>query len=353
MKEKVISERVVSRKVVGKANPIARKFRNLKGSFGGVCIAPVIVIIALGLLYYGEKFQKQSKVVEELKLEDASEVKADSGMHKMRGKPTVVEAVEVLEIGEVLYYSYQRQQYQEVEETEHETVEYVEDGEDVEEEIERTKLVEKWVDMESKSEWSEFKLGEYNVNTSGADLKFNLAEKEYREENDEYFELSSSQSITPEVGDYRITVSYLPIDTQLLIVGEISSNTIKKGEMLIISDKTDSDLISSLKSSETALYWTIKGVAWILLTIGFLMILNPILSLADFIPIAGKAVSCVASIAAGIISLGIIVAITFIIKFWWVLLILTGVGVVVLIVILVMLMKKHKDKKEDKVEEKE
>jgi hypothetical protein len=168
MAERIISERVVSRKVVGSANPIARKFRNLKGSITGVCAGPVLIIIAFVMLFAGERIKKNSAVVESLSLETASEVTATDGMHKMKGTPTVTTPADAPEYGDVLYYSYSEQQYQEVEETETETVTKIENGQEIEEEIERVKIVEKWVDMNTGSEWAEFKLGNYTISVSGA-----------------------------------------------------------------------------------------------------------------------------------------------------------------------------------------
>ena len=347
MAERIISERVVSRRVVGSANPIARKFRKLKGSITGVCFGPVLIIIAFGLLFYGEKFQRSSKIVEELSLENAEEVTATSGLHKITGVPEVTTPAEAPEVGNVLYYSYQEQQYQTVEETEYETVTRIENGVEIEETIERVKEVDKWVDITSETKWAEFKLGKYTVKPSGASLKLDLSQKEFREEDGVYYEGSK----TPYVDDYRIIVQYLTTDAKLIVVGQISGSTISSGgEVFIITNKTDTELISEMKTAETTLYWVLKGATWLLLTLGLLMMIGPILSLLDFIPIAGQAANCAASILAAIISVGIVIAGTLIIKFWWLCLALSVVGVVVLLAILVMLIAKKGGKEEAKSE---
>jgi len=355
-KERIISERVVSRKHIGSANPIARKFRSFKGSFGGICIAPVLIMISLALLFFGEKQQKNSIVVEELPLESVEEVSYTEGLHKVNGTVKVSEAATAPEIGSVLYYTYQKEEYQEVEETEHDTQTVIENGEEYEDEIERVKLVDKWIEVESDSDWADFNLGKYTVDVSGADLKLDLSSKEYRRDDltGEYHEYTGSATVDPEIGDYRIKLSYLPLETDLLIVGEFTSDTIKQGEVYIITTKSDAQLISDMKSSETATYWVMKGASWLLLTFGFLMILSPILSLLDFIPIAGKAASCVASIVAAIISLGIVVAGTLIIRYWWLFLLIGAVIAVGLILLLIFLItKKGGDKKEDNQQKEE
>jgi len=351
--ERIISERVVSRRVIGSANPIARGFRKVKGSFGGICIAPIFFLISFILIYSSEKIEKNSRVVESLSLESVNEVTYNEGLHKVNGKVSITTSAQAPQIGDVLYYSSRKEQYQEVEETEMETITTIENGEEIEEEIERIKIVEKWVEMEADSQWAEFKLGAYTVNPNGADLKVDYLEKEYREENGLYTELKSSQSLSPEVGDYRLVVNYLPIDTDLLIVGEFGTNTIDKGELFIITTKGNDELINDMKTAETTTYWVMKGVSWLLLTFGFLMLLSPILTLLDFIPIAGKAVSCVASIIAAVISLGIVLLATIIIKFWWLFIILSGLFIIGLIILLVVLIFKKKPEDEINKESKE
>jgi VIT1/CCC1 family predicted Fe2+/Mn2+ transporter len=341
MAERIISERVVSRRVVGSANPIAKKFRNLKGSITGVGCGPILIVLALGILFYGEKFQRSSKIVEQLSLETAEEVTATEGLHMMSGKPTVTTPAEAPEVGNVLYYYYAKQEYQEVEETEYETVTGVENGQEVEEDIERVKIVEKWVDKETESKWAEFKLGNYEVKTAGADLKLDLSKKEYREDLGVYYELTSAMSSTPALGDYRLVVDYLTIDEELLVVGQISGSTISSGgEVYIITTKTDAELLSDMKTEETAIYWVTKGATWLLLTIGLLMMIGPILSLLDFIPIAGQAANCAASVIAAVISVGIVLAGTLIIRYWWICLGLSVIGVISLVVLLVVLVMK-------------
>ena len=421
MAEKIVSQRVVSRRVVGSSNPIARKFRNFKGSFGGLCIAPLLLIIAFGLIFYSEKFKRSSAVVEQLNLETADEVTADSGLHKMSGKVVVVEPISAPELGNVLYYSYREQKYEEVEEVETDTVTTFENGQEIEETIETTKLVEKWVDKNTGSEWAEFKVGNYTIKPSGANLKLNLSTKEYMKQyaaakdyqqvctvnggtwvsayseceglsqavcdanggtyNDcasdcrheldmttcldvcvelcdfksygEYVEVKSGQSVSPDLGDYRIVVDYLPVESDILVVGEISGSSVSGGDTFIVTNKTDAELLNDLKTSETTAYWLMKAGALVLLTLGILMILSPILSLLDFIPVAGKAASCVATVIALLVSLAIVVSGTLVIKYWFVCIALAVIGVAILVVLLLVLLAKSGGDDKKDTEEKD
>jgi len=135
-----------------------------------------------------------------------------------------------------------------------------------------------------------------------------------------------------------LVFDYVSSEDELVIVGEISNGKVKDGEVFIISNKSASALLQDLKSSESAMYWGLKFLSWLLMTIGFLSILGPILSIADFIPIAGKAASCVGSIVAGVLSLIIVTLLTLLIKLWWLCLggfILIFIGLSVLLVVLI------------------
>jgi hypothetical protein len=346
--ERIISERVVSQRVIGNANPIARKFRNLKGSIGGLCIAPVLLILAFGLLFYSEKFERKSKIVESLSLEQATEAVDASGMHKVTGKANVTTPAKAPEVGNALYFNATYQEYKEVEKTEEETVTEIENGQEVEKTIERTKLVDEWTDTQSENGWAEFNVGGITIKPSGAQLEWNLTTEEYRYStiSNTYEELKAGTSITPVIGDKRLLVRYMPTDIDLLIVGEISQRSISGGDVFILSNKSDSQLISDMKTSETTMYWVLKFIVWLLLTIGIMSILGPILSVLDFIPIAGKAASCAASIFAAIISIGIVIAGSLIIKFWWLCLGLAAVGVVGLISLFLVIVLKKGGKKD-------
>lgn len=350
--ERIISERVVSQRVVGSANPIARKFRNLKGSIGGLCIAPVLLVLAFGILFYSEKFQRSSKIVEELELKQATEVVNESGMKKVTGKAAVTTPAKAPEVGNVLYYNAKYQEYKEVEKTETETVTEIENGQEIEKTIERVKLVEEWTDTDSSSGWAEFNVGGITIKPSGAKLEWSLARKEYRyvSKFGIYDELKAGDSVTPIIGDKRLLVNYMPSDTDILVVGELSQKIISGGEVFIISNKTDAELLSDLKTSETTMYWVLKFIVWLLLTIGIMSVLGPILSVLDFIPIAGKAASCVASMFAAVVAVGIVIAGSLIIKFWWLCLGLAAVGVVGLISLFLIVVLKKGSKKEEKAQ---
>jgi hypothetical protein len=416
MSERIISENVLSTKVLGSANPIAMKFRSLKSSIGGLCIAPILIIIALVVLFYGEKFERSSETVEALSLENATEVTGKTGMHKITGQVLLVSPANKPEIGDVLYYSYKKQHYEEVEKKETKTVREIENGKEVEKEVETIKMVDEWVDKENETKWADFKLGEIKVSPEKAKIQFNFTKKvlipasgqvavnfeqicqsnggtwisAYNEcekilpsvcsqyggtynscdspcrhnantqgcmqvcvevckfvssDTTKYVEVASEESMTPKLGDYRIIFEYVPKDANLIVVGEISQNTINSGDVFIVSNKTDAELISDLKTSENIMYWALKILSWFLLTMGFASLFGPIIALLNFIPIAGKAASCAGGVVGGVLSLIIVVLGTLFIRYWWVFVVLVVVGMVVGIGLLIVQLSKRKNKK--------
>lgn len=323
MTEKVISERVVSQKVIGSANPLAKKIRNLKSAISGACMAPIIILVALGILYYGETFKRDSAIVSTLELQQANEVSGENGLHKITDKPTILESVNAPEVGEVLYYSSKIEHFEEATETRRETTTEVIDGKEVEKVVEKEVLVEKWVEEESSSEWAEFKLGDIEIRTSGAETKLNTKKAEYWEDLFGDFEkLDSATTKTPKLGDRRLVVTYLEVNEDIIAIGDISNDKLSNGDIFMITNKTDSELIEGLENSESTIYWVTKVVAWFMLSAGFTSIVGPMLALTDFIPLVGGMARSVAGFISAVTAFLIVVMVSILIKFWWLFIIL-------------------------------
>lgn len=143
MGEKIIDQKVVKREDKGSAGYLGKKYRGLKDALGAMCMAPVLIVIAVGLLFYSEGFHKSSEIIGQLELKQASEVVNMTGLYKAQGMVNVDSPALAPEVGGVLYYTYVVEEYREVEETEQETQIVVEDGREIEETVETTKLVEK------------------------------------------------------------------------------------------------------------------------------------------------------------------------------------------------------------------
>lgn len=62
-----MTERVISTKVIGSADPISKKFRSIKSAFGGIGCGIVLLIVGIVLVYNSVNGVKEySKIVEAL-----------------------------------------------------------------------------------------------------------------------------------------------------------------------------------------------------------------------------------------------------------------------------------------------
>jgi len=328
MAKTVVSERVISTKVIKKEIPIigglSRKFEKVGASIKGFFTAFILLFVAFIVIVSSEKFERKSIVVEGLELEQSTELKADSGMHKIQGVPTVSTPLSAPEIGPVLYYDLTVEEYKQVEKKETETVTKMVEGQQVEQVIEKTIMEDEWVEAVSEAgKWATFTLGKYSINPESASKKLNYQTNEYwlDKEWDEYELLSKGTTRTPVLGDQRMTINYLNLDTKMILVGEITESDGKKifksGEPFIITTKSDSELTKSMQDSENASFWMLKLLAFVLLVAGFKGVIGPILALLDFIPVVGKAANGVATVIAVILSIIIIAIVSFVVRYLW------------------------------------
>lgn len=347
MSEKIVEQKVISREDKGSSNYLARKYRGVKGAIGAACTAPILILVAVVLLFYSEGFHKSSEVVGQLPLQSADEVAGQSGLVKVGDEVTVISPVEAPEVGEVLYYSYVEQEYQEVEEIVQDTKTVYEDGREIEETVETTKLVEKWVDMTTKDGvWADFTLGDIEIDPDGASLKLDYKKAEFwADEFGDWVALAGGEKRTPELDDERLVVTYLDVEQNLIVVGELANDKISGGDEFIITNKSDSELQSTLENEETFWYWFMKFIIWLLLVIGFTSIIGPLLALLDFIPLVGDAARNVAGLISAVIAFLIVLIASILIKFWWLFLILLVVIIGGMIGVVLYILSKKKDEK--------
>lgn len=343
MSEKIVSERVVSSKKVVKEGYVQEKWGNLKESISAFCMAPILILVAVGLLFYSEGFHKSSEVLKDLSLQKATEVAGQSGLKMISGDIKISEGLEAPGVGKVLYYDLVKETYEEVEEKEYNTRTKVENGEEIEETVETTKLVEKWVTKEKvEGKWAGFGLGEIEIVPDKANLRIDFKKKQFKE--NEAGELTEASGSSPKIGDKRVIVNYLPVDAKLIVIGELKNDRIADGSEFIITDKTVDQLMSDVKGEETFWYWFLKFMIWLLFTIGMTSIVGPILALLDFIPLVGSAAKTVAGIISAVIAFIIVLIASLLIKFWWLFLIVAVLAVAGMVALLLYLWSKLKKK---------
>lgn len=340
------SERVVSTKVIGSSNPVARGFRKVSSSIAGVFGGCVMLFVALGMIIAAVKLvPDNSRKVEVLQLETPEEAKDKDGMVKVEAVPEVSTAATLEystknEFGqestqtfdkEALYISAKFEIYEQVKEVSTETSDVTKDGQDSEETVEKTAIKEEWVTKTEVEKFGTFKMGTLEVDTKNIGTRF--------EKTDETIEdvvmpdgdaATVYENPSSEVGSTRLVIEYVPVSDELIVVGNLHNGKINGGEVNIISNYSDSELINKLRNEENAMRWVIRFLAWLFLTLGFTSVVGPLLVFADFIPGVNKIVGCVSFLVFGMLSALIVLLITFAINYWWVV-VLCLFGIIVLL----------------------
>ncbi len=110
----------------------------------------------------------------------------------------------------------------------------------------------------------------------------------------------------PRIGDMKITYSYTPSGIYSF-AGKLEQKSItkyntKNGKsfLFVREGKVDADIIfKSEQSANVTLAWILRGVGFIVMFIGFTMIMGPLSALANVLPFLGSIVSGVTGVVAG------------------------------------------------------
>lgn len=352
------TERVISSRVIGSSNPIAKKFRSIGNSIKGVGCGFILLVIGLVLIFqsvFGVK--EYSKILAALPLLTTSEATGSQELVKVKGIPEVATpAVYAYEqcsdakcfgtttpqTTEASYYlSAQKQRFEIVKHVTTETITKDVGGDEVEETVEKTTYEEEWVAKETEALWASFKL-DGKITVIGSDttnLKVDLEEKtipNVKIDNLTPLEYYGQQP-SSQVGNTRLVYSYfaqsLPAP-ELIVTGELQSNTIKDGDPFIITTMNESDLIKTLGEEENFTRLAYALGSWLLTFIGLSMIMAPIIELVNWIPLFGWAAKAAAGAIAFIVATLLVAGSWLFLKFWWLILIILA-ALIVLAVFLV------------------
>ena len=118
---------------------------------------------------------------------------------------------------------------------------------------------------------------------------------------------------SPLVGDVRISYGTIPGEVDGVVFGRTSGSKIlsydggKMGKLYRAFEGDADTAISTLKSEHTFMTWLLRGVGFLLMWIGLMLVLGPISIVLDVLPILGKvsggAVKLVAFIVAVVLSI--------------------------------------------------
>jgi hypothetical protein len=358
-----MTERVISTKVIGSSNPLAKKFRSIKSAVGGIGCGVILLIVGLVLVYnsiYGVK--EYSKIVAALPLKNATEVTSNEELVKVtalakNSVPVTITygkcsdkfcnpfLITTKTIGDLFYYDTLKQRYEIVKTVRQETrtVEFA--GTESEETVEVTEYKEQWVDKISDKAYGQFEMGSIKVQGGEtAKILIDMANQTIPDVKiDNLTALDNYAQVPgPMVGSTQLIVNSIPVlnDKQVIVVGKFENGSIKSGDPFIVTTKTDSKLIEALQSEESMQKGAFLFFAWFALFVGLTLLIAPILELVNWIPLLGKAATIVAGIISLVLATVMVLGSYLLMRFWYLFVILF-VGIIVLAIVLI---KKNKSK---------
>jgi hypothetical protein len=352
-----MTERVVSTKVLGSSNPIAKKFRSVKSAISGIGCGIFLLVIGIVLVYnsvYGVK--EYSKIVETLPLKNAAEVTSNEELVKLTAtaKNSVPVSVEYdkctdkycspfslvkQSVGNLFYYSTQKQRFEIVKIVRQETRTEEFAGQETEKTVEITEYKEQWVNKDSSKAFGQFELG--SVKVIGNDLAKLMLSKSTQTiplvKIDNLTALENyGQVPSASVGSTQLIVESIPVldEKPVIVVGKVENGEVKSGDPFIITTLSEAKLIEELKSEESVQKAALLVFSWLALFIGLGMLIAPILELVNWIPLFGSAAKFAAGVISFILATLIVLGSYVLMRFWYVFIIIF-VGVIVLAIVLV------------------
>lgn len=345
---KVISSKVVQRKVLGSANPMAKGFRDAKSgcmdSVGGIFTGIIIFLLAFWPAWCSVGgVEKVSAQIAELPIQTSAEAVGSTGMVKIMGDAEINDPIDFrMECAsqrqniDVFWYEWELKEYKTHTETVTRTDTKIENGQEVEYTYEDEEEVQDWEKINSETDIvSEFSMGDIRVRPGNASLRINNKE-------------TCDDPGREEIGEQWLTVNYIPVDNidELLVVGYLDNDIISGGEKFIITDMGDEALVSTLATEESSARTMLTILAVVMFFIAFNLIIGPLLFLLNYVPVIGGGLRTMIGIGSLILAIIWVLLLKFIFAFWWLIILI----VIILVVLLVMASKKRKEKQAPAVE---
>jgi len=352
-----MTETVVSTRVLGSSNPIAKKFRSIKSAVGGIGCGFILLIVGFVLIYqsiYGVK--EYSKIVAALPTSKATEVIANQDLAKVSGNATNSAGVSLsytkcqdkfcnpfyttsAKIDNLYYYEYDKQRFEIVKHVTQETRTKDVGGDEVEETVEVVTYPEEWVSKEANKAFGSFTLGtlavQPNVDTKTM-IEMNTQEiLEVKVDNIPAIDFLG-QLPGPQVGSTKMIIKSIPAlnDKPVIVVGKVENNIIKSGDPFIVTTSNEAKLLADLGQEETFQRIALMLFSWLCMFVGLGLLLAPILELVNWIPLFGGAAKLAAGVISFVVATVIVLGGYVIMRFWYVF-VLLFIGLIVLAVFLV------------------
>ncbi|MBN2082436.1 hypothetical protein JW859_09545 [bacterium] len=326
-----ISRRIVSRRVVGSANPFAKWGRESKStcldSIGGFFFGALLFLVTFALPFCAARTEKDSQDIAKLQVTPVAEVGSIEGKGIVSG---AVMAGDVLTppagspAGPILAYDYLLERYEYWEETHEETRTEVENGKEVEYTEEVTTQHEGWREKEHDVKWAPVKLGNVVINPQKCRIRLPWVEILSKE----FEDLQTHDKL-------RHAVKVIYAGQEVLLAAEFSGGQIKgEPDFYELTNQSKDELVAAKHGEEEAGRWLRIVAAIVLWTIAFNLMLGPAMVLINIFPV--KAIGAGLRFVLTIVSFLIACLITFVtytfIRYWWVfVLLMVGLAVWVII----------------------
>lgn len=321
-----VSRRVVSERVIGSANPVAKWGRETQsscmGAFGGFFVGLLLFFVTFALPYCAARTEKDSKDVSKLQVITTEQAAAYSGKALVQG---VLQSDGTLHapkgnVSGILAYNYLVEDLVTKPEKHTETHKEVRDGKEVEVTEEVTEMVEEWQTTHQDEQWQVLRLGNITIDQSRAQIDLPW--------NEEYNVLSPSQK-------HRESVKVVKGGLTVLLACELKDGALVDiPDFYILTSKAKDQLVSTMNASEETNRWLLIIASIVLWTISMNLLVGPLMLFVNIVPV--KALGALARGAVTAVSFILACLITWItyvaVRYWWAIAILLAVLAVWLVV---------------------
>jgi len=322
-----VSRRVVSTRVLGSANPVAKWGRESKAScmdsIGGFFVGLLLFFVTFALPYCAATTEKDSKDISRLSVVPAADVVNTTGKALVRGELTTDMPV-VPPKGaapRVLAFKYIVEDYVTHPVKHNETHTEVQGGKEVEVTEEVTEMVSEWVAKPEETKWAQLKLGGITIDPNRASMQNMPWEEAWK---------TSNQQDT-----HREHVDVLRPGLTVLLATQLTGGQVAtQPDFYIVTTHTKDELVASLGRAEEGQRWLLIIASVVLWTIAFNLLIGPAMILLNILPVKaiGAAVRGVytffAFICACILTWTTYVAV----RYWWLIIVVLAVAAVVVMV---------------------
>ncbi|MCD6109818.1 hypothetical protein J7J83_03615 [bacterium] len=270
-----------------KVSPFEKYNGKFRTSFGTLLLGVLLGIIGLVLLGYSEGIDNDLNIVRRAPLIQEENLIRTSGTIKLVGLPNIKEELKAPNMGEDLLY-------------------YLK--------VNENKINGEWKQVNKQEFATSFYIGEIYIDTSKADFEFNLDK------------ISEN-----ETGNTREITYGVYANNPIMVIGSLHGKSIGGGSVLIVSNKSNKDIIKSVSNIGNRDWWVYKVGALLLIALGIVSLILPILTFLDVFPQLGLNAILLIFLFSFLVSSLLVFVAAIIVTFWWVIFVIVGAVLILLV----------------------